>query len=185
MGHRMYELKGCFGKRVVGVSGGRIRAGNVEELLDKIQKIDRANKTTSQIFDASYVAGSEHLVHSARSALIAHAMKTNFADSLNIEISCWVAAEQQIARAFEKVGLRENSDTVAILVLGDSRPRVKKVLHEICRELGIAREDDVLELTAEKIPRLVEIFSISNGELKIAPDQKLVLERIALLTLKK
>jgi len=179
----MFELRGVFGKRVVGVVGGRASVGDVDEFVRKLAEVDKENQTTSQAFDASSIAGKEHLVHAARLALIAHAAKRGFASSLNIEAICWAAAERQIARAFEKVGIQKGSRDLAILDLGDSRARVKRTLIDICRELGIERDDGVLELTRQKVPKLCKVFSISKDELKIAPIQKLVLERVALLAL--
>jgi len=51
--------------------------------------------------------------------------------------------------------------------------------------LGIERDDSVLELTREKVSKLCKVFSISKDGLKIAPIQKLVLERVALLVLER
>lgn len=181
----MFELRGAFGKRVVGVVGGRASVGDVDELLRKLAKVDEENRTTSQAFDALRIAGTEHLVHAARLALIAHATKRNFASSLNIELVCWAAAERQIARAFEKVGVHKGSKGLAILVLGDSRAQVRRALVSICRELDIERDDGVLEPTHEKVSKLCKVFSISKDELKIAPIQKLVLERVALLAIER
>ena len=181
----MFELRGTFGKRVVGVVGGRASVNDVDEFLRKLAKIDKENRTTSQAFDTSSIAGKEHLVHAARLAVIAHATEKNFASSLNIELVCWAAAERQITRAFEKVGLHKGSEDLAILTLGDSRARVRQALVNICRKLGIERDDGVFELTREKISKLLKVFSISKDKLKIAPIQKLVLEQTALLALEK
>ncbi len=181
----MFELRGVFGKRVVEVVGGQARVDDVDEFLRKLAKIDRENRTTNQVFDASSIAGKEHLVHATRLAIIAHATKKNFASSMNIELVCWAAAERQITRAFEKVGLRKNSKDLAILTLGDSRARVNQASINIRHELSLKRADDVLDVTREKVSKLLKVFSIQNDELKIAPIQKLVLERIALLTLEK
>lgn len=181
----MFELKGAFGKRVVSVVGGRATVSDVDEFLGKLAKTDRENRTTSQAFDASSIAGKEHLVHATHLALTAHAAKRNFASSLNIELVCWAAAERQIARAFEKVGVRKGSRGLAILSLGGERPPVRRALVSVCRELGIERDDGVLELTREKVSKLSKVFLISKDELKIAPIQKLVLERIALLALER
>lgn len=181
----MFELGGAFGKRVVGMVGGRASVGDVDELLRKLAKVDEKNRTTSQAFEASSIAGKEHLVHAARLALIAHATKRNFASSLNIELVCWAAAERQIARAFEKVGIHKGCKGLAILALGSSRAQVRRALVSICRELGIERDDGVLELTRGKVSNLCKVFSISDDELKVAPIQKLVLERVALLALER
>lgn len=181
----MFQLKGAFGKRVVGVVGGRASVSDVDEFLGKLAKADRENRTTSQAFDASSIAGKEHLVHAAHLALAAYATKRNFASSLNIELVCWAAAERQIARAFDKVGVRKASKGLAILSFGVSRAQVRRALVIICRELGIERDDSVLELTREKVSKMCKVFSISKDELKIAPIQKLVLERVALLALER
>jgi len=180
-----FELRGPFGRRVVGVAGGRARVGDVDELLKKLAAVDERYGTTSQVFDASRVAGPEHLVHAARLALTAQATKRNFASSLNIELICWVAAERQIARAFEKVGLHVGSEALAVLVIGGTRPQVKKTLAGILHELNLKRDDGVLEFRREKVSQLRRVFSISGDESKIAPTQKLVLERVALLALEK
>jgi KEOPS complex subunit Cgi121 len=181
----MFELRGAFGKRVAGVVVGRAGVSDVDEFLRKLAKVDKENKTTSQAFDASCIAGKGHLVHAARLALIAHATKRNFAGSLNIELVCWAAAERQIERAFDKVGLHKGIKNLAILSLGNSRAQVRRALVNIRRELDIKQDDGVLKLTREKVSKLIGIFAISKDELKIAPPQKLVLERVALLTLQK
>ncbi len=185
LGVGMFELRGPFGKRVVSIGGGRGRVVDVDGLLKRLAAIDQTKGTTSQIFDASLVAGVEHLVHAARSALIAHATKNNFASSLGVELVCWVAAERQIARAFEKVGVHQGDGELALLTVGTSRAQVKTARTEIFRELAIRRDDRVLELKHEKFSSLQKAFSISQKELEVAPAQKLVLERIALLALAK
>lgn len=178
-----FELRGPFDEWVVGVAGGKGEVADVDEFLRRLAEIDQKQNTTSQAFDASQVAGVEHLVHAARSALIAHATKRNLASSLNIELVCWVAAERQIGRAFEKVGVRGGKGELAFLTIGTSRTQVKAVMDEIFRELGIGRDDAVLELKRKKFFTLAKTFSISQEELWVAPLQKLVLERVALLAL--
>lgn len=158
---------------------------DVEKCLRELARADEKNKTTSQLFNASRIAGNEHLVHAARLALIAHSTGKNFASSLNIELVCWVAAERQISRAFEKVGLRKGDRHLAILTLGGSRTQVKRAITEIVHELELKQDDDVLKLTPQKISEISDVFSISKSELKLAPIQKLVLERMALLALEK
>ena len=181
----VFELRGPFGRRVVGVAGGRGTVADVDELLRKLAVIDQTRGTTSQIFDASRVAGVEHLVHAARSALIAHATKSNFASSLAIELVCWVAAERQIERAFDKVGVRPGDGELALLTVGTSSAQVKTAIAKIFRELKVEQDDAVLGLKREKFSVLQKTFSISQEELRVAPLQKLVLERVALLALSK
>lgn len=181
----MFELRGAFGKRVVGVVGGRGSLTDIDGCLKGLAKVDEKNQTASQLFNASRIAGKEHLVHAARLALIARSAERNFASSLNVELVCWAAAERQISCAFEKVGLRRGDEHLAVLTLGGSWTQVKRAMADIANELGLKRDDDVLGLTSQKVSEISKVFSISKDELRIAPIQKLVLERVALLALEK
>lgn len=181
----VFNLEGPFGRRVVGAAGGRGKVVDVDELLRRLADIDKRGGTTSQVFDASRVAGVEHLVHAARSALIARATKDNFASSMPVELVCRVAAERQIGRAFDKLGVRPGGVEIALLTVGASRSRVRAAVNEIFSELGIERDDKVLELKREKFSNLQRTFSIAKRELEVAPIQKLILERIALLATSK
>jgi tRNA threonylcarbamoyladenosine modification (KEOPS) complex Cgi121 subunit len=175
------ELRGAFGKRAVGVFGGRGTVANTEEFLRGLAAVDREVGTTSQVFDALKIAGAEHLLHAARLALIAHATKKNFASSLGIELMCWTAAERQIGRAFEKVGVRQGAMELAFVVVGTSRAQVKAAIAKISHELTVEQDDKVLELKRNKLSTIKRTFSISPEELRVAPLEKLVFERVALL----
>jgi tRNA threonylcarbamoyladenosine modification (KEOPS) complex Cgi121 subunit len=175
------ELRGAFGRRVVGVFGGRGTVASMDEFLRRMAAIDQEVGTTSQVFDALRIAGAEHLVHAARSALIAHATKKNFASSFGIELMCWTAAERHIGRAFEKVGVRQGAMEMAFVVVGTSRSQVKAAIAKISQKLAVEQDDTVLELKRNKLSIIKRIFSISPEELRVAPLEKLVLERVALL----
>lgn len=182
---RTFELKGPFGKRVVGVAGGSTIITDTEKFLEKLSTVDQRERTTSQVFDASRVAGVEHLVHAVRLALVASAVKRNFADTLGTELVCWVAAERQIGRAFEKVGVCTGKRNLAFVVVGTTRKQVNSAMGKIFRGLMIERDDAVLKLKRDKFSILKKTFSISPYELRVAPLEKLIIERIALLALAK
>ena len=177
----MFDLKGSFGERVVGTVGGRAEIGDIDQLIGKLSEIDARNGTVSQIFDASRVAGEAHLAHAARLALTSHAAEKPLASSLNMEFTCWVAGMHQIGRALERVGIRGDTRAVAILTVGATKEEVERAQAETLKELGIERDDGVLEVGSEKDPDLIEAFSISERELEVADVQKLILERVALL----
>ena len=181
----VFELSLSFGKKAVGVAGGVVAIESVAELLQKVRKVDGEHGTVSQLFDAARIAGKAHLVHASRLALIAQATKTNFASSLGIELMCWVAAERQINKVFDKVGLREDSEALAVLTVGDRPAQVRRALGALVLELGIERDDGVLEISPRKIPTLSKIYSIPKPALEISEVQKLVLERVSLLALER
>lgn len=179
----MFELEGSFGKRVVGVTGGWAKVKNVDELLQKLAKIDGKNRTTSQILDASHLAGKKHLLHATRLALIAHASGKNFAQSLDIELVCWIAGLRQIEQALKRVGIHEGKCSVALLTIGNSHEQVRHTQEEAVDRLEIKQDDEVLEVTPEKTSDLSKTFSIHKRELEAASVDELILERVALLSL--
>jgi len=185
LGLHLFELKGAFGKRIVGVMGALADVQDVNAMLKTLAIIDKRSQTICQIFDADRIAGEEHLVHAAKLALTAQVTHMNFADSLNIELVCWVSGLRQIARAFERVGVRKGCSRVAVLTIGKSREGVKHAQIETLRGLNLERDDKVLDLDSKKIFVLMKVFDISKKELEIAPVEKLVLEKVALLSLQR
>ena len=179
----MFRLEGPFGKRIVGMSGGWAEIRNVDKILRKLSEIDKRNGTTSQILNASRVAGKKHLLHATRLALIAQVTGRNFTQSLDIELICWIAGLRQIERALERVGIHEGEHQVALLTVGKSKEQVQHAQEEALKQLGIRRNDSVLGETPEKIRELAKAFSISKHELETAGVGELVLERVSLLSL--
>jgi KEOPS complex subunit Cgi121 len=185
LGLHLFELKGAFGKSIVGVMGALADVQDIDAMLKTLAIIDKRSQTIGQIFDADRIAGKEHLVHAAKMALTAQATHMNFADSLNIELVCWVSGLRQIARAFDRVGVRKGCNHVAVLTIGKSREEIKRAQKETLRELNLDRDDKVLDVDSNKISMLMKVFNISKKELEIAPIEKLVLEKIALLSLQR
>jgi len=185
LGFHLFELKGAFGKRIVGVMGALADVQDIDAMLKILATIDKRSHTIGQIFDADHTAGKKHLVHAAKLALTAQATHMNFADSLNIELVCWVSGMRQIVRAFDRVGVHKGCNRVAILTIGKSREEVKRAQTETLRELNLHRDDKVLDVNSKKIFTLMKAFDISKKELEIASIDKLVLEKVALLSLQR
>ena len=165
----MVEIKGSFGTRHVKSAGGLAEFDDIEKVI--------------RIVDASRVAGKEHVVHSAKLALDSLERGRSFADSPSIELTCWVAGLRQINKSLERVGINEDSREIAVVVVGDSSSKVDEAIEKIFEELGIVREDQVLEIDDEKIETIKEAFSISESQLKVSPLKDIILEKVALLSL--
>lgn len=181
----MFELIGTFGKRVVGIIGGRAVVEDIDWVLQKLSSVDGKYNTVSQVFDASRIAGKGHLLHAARLALMAHSAGERFASSLAVELVCWTAGLRQIDKALERVGIRRGTKELAILTIGDNQEQVEKAQSDLTRELRIERDDNVVELSPKKARRLREVFSLPKNLAENADVQKLLLERVALLSLEK
>jgi len=178
----VFPLKAPGSRKTAGFVGGRAPAVDSKQMLQKLEEIDRAHGTVSQVFDASSIAGQRHLAHAARLAIAARDSGHGFADSLRMDLACWVAGERRIGEALKKVGLRPDGRELAFLVIGDSTPQVRAALADIFK-LGIKRDDKLLELSPKKEEKLMQRFSISQKESGMASTGDLVLERVALLSL--
>jgi tRNA threonylcarbamoyladenosine modification (KEOPS) complex Cgi121 subunit len=181
----LMELNGSFGRKFLSVVGGTLEIREVEGVIKKIGEIDKRSGTVSQVLDASKVAGMEHLVHSAYLALTAQAMGQNFAESPSVELVCWAAAEKQIGRAIERVGIKPGKSRIAVVVIGSSDAAVGGARDSILMELKIKRNDGVLEVNPEKARTLRKTFKISDKELTVANLNGIILEKIAILALEK
>lgn len=180
---KMFEIAGSFGKRFVKISGGDAKIREVEKAIGCIEGIDSSNETTSQIFNAKRIAGKNHLLHALKLALESLEKGNQFADDPRIELTCWTAALRQIDKAINRVGVKEDSDEIAVITIGEDSKGVKKSQRKIFRELDIKEDEGVLEITDEKIDDLQEAFSILRTQLKISSLEDIVIEKIALLGL--
>jgi tRNA threonylcarbamoyladenosine modification (KEOPS) complex Cgi121 subunit len=178
----VFQLRTPRSRKTVGVAGGRTSTADPKQMLQKLEEIDRARGTVSQVFDASSIAGPRHLVHAARLAIAARDGGRGLADSLRMDLMCWVAGERRIGEALRKVGLQQNGREFAFLVVGDSTRQVMSTLADIFK-LGTRRDDKLLKLRPKKEEKLSQLFSISQKELDMAPIGDLILERVALLSL--
>lgn len=181
----MFKIEGSFGERWVGISGGRIVVDSVEGLLEKVEEVDDSFGTISQLFEAPRIAGEKHLLHASKLALEALEKDRSFADSPSIELTCWAAGLRQINKSLDRVGIKSNSEKVAIITIGESSSDVRKAMEELIRALDLEQDEEVLDVTPEKIDILRDSFSISSNRLETAPLQELILEKVALLSLEK
>lgn len=179
----MDKIEGNFGKRFVEVSGGYGNIGKIEDAIKTVEEIDSSGGTVSQLLDGNAIAGKEHLLHSAKLALEALERGRSFADSARIELTCWVAGSRQIDKSIERVGIKEDSDEIGVITIGGDESKVRGGQREIFSRLGIDRDEEVLDITDEKVDRIREIFSISEDQLDVASLEEIVLEKVALLSL--
>jgi len=150
----------------------------------------KAESGSVQFFDASLVAGSEHLRFAALNALNAFKGNINISSSLAMETLLYASAQRQIKEAVKLMGIKPSTDRVAVLILADTQQQVSEALKAVSQLLGGRRDDSVVDLTDGKIAGLCKFFKISGKELEAKARRKsvtkeaitdLVLEHMALL----
>ena len=151
---------------------------------------DKTNNVCVQYFDASLIAGWEHLLFAALNALNAFKSKVNISNSLAMETLLYASAQRQIKEAVRLIGIKPNSSRVAVLILAETPKQASAVLNVVSKLLGGRRDDSVIDLTEDKVADLKRLFRISNMELDAKTERKgaekqalanLVIEHMALL----
>lgn len=163
----------------------------IDDVEDFIQRVRRETRNaTVQFFDAKFVAGHEHLYFAVLNALTAFRNNLNISKSLAVEILLYAAAERQIRNAVELLGIREETENVAVVVLAESEDEVVKALEKISSFIHAEEDESALEIDDEKFEAIKKLFNVSDLELEAKIERKglekealkdLVIERGALL----
>ncbi len=142
-----------------------------------------------QFFDAKLVAGWKHLYFAILNAMTAFKNGTSISKNLAVECLLYASAQRQIKAAVNLIGIKRGLSQIAVVAITADRKSAEKVLEEVSQLVYGKHDDNVLELTDEKLVRVRALFRISDAELssKIVEDDEkkalsnLVLEHVALL----
>jgi KEOPS complex subunit Cgi121 len=165
-----------------------VKINQAKEFLERISK-EKPTDVETQFFDAGHLATWQHLYFAALNALKAFKNKENISKSLAMETLLYAAAERQITKAVELVGIRATSSDVAVLIIGKEPSKMESALLKISKSIDGQRDEKVLELSKEKMATIQRVFNILNAELRTVMEKNdvkkaltdLVVERMALL----
>jgi tRNA threonylcarbamoyladenosine modification (KEOPS) complex Cgi121 subunit len=165
-----------------------VKIDNADQFFREVRQ--KTGNACVQFFDATLIAGREHLRFAALNALNAFKNKLNISSSLGMETLLYASAQHQIKDSIERLGIKPNSREVAALVMAETQRKASMVLEVVSKLLPGKRNDSVLELSDEKVDGLRKLFRISNLELQAKTERKgaqkealldLVIEHMALL----
>ena len=177
-----------FGKQLMVAGFRNVRIGDVNQFLKRVK--DKTDGVVVQFFDASLIAGAEHLRFAALNALNAFKSKVNISDSVAMETLLYASSQRQIKEALMHLGIGPSTDSVAVLVLAETSAQAYSTMKVVARLVGGRRDDSVLDLTDAKAAALKKLFDISEAELESKAVQKgreadalidLIIEHLALL----
>lgn len=165
-----------------------VKISQARQFLDKVSK-EKPAGVEVQFFDARRVATWQHLYFAALNALTAFKNKENISKSLAMETLLYAAAERQITRAVELVGIGATSSDVAVLIIGKEPRKMESAFSMVSKNIGGQRDEKVLELSKDKVATIQTVFDISEAELRTVVEKNdvekamtdLVVERMALL----
>jgi tRNA threonylcarbamoyladenosine modification (KEOPS) complex Cgi121 subunit len=166
------------------------RDAKIKDVDQFLQKVKDKTDGAVQFFDASLIAGWEHLRFAALNALNAFKSKVNISNSLAMETLLYASAQRQIKEAVGLMGIKADSSRIAVLIIAETPNQASEILEVVSQLLGGTRDDAVLDFTDDKIAGLKRLFRISNVELEAETERKgaekqaladLVIEHMALL----
>ncbi|MGB9914238.1 MAG: KEOPS complex subunit Cgi121 [Candidatus Bathyarchaeales archaeon] len=165
-----------------------VGAAKVEKLLKAVARKE-PQQVWIQFFNAELIATWQHLYFAVLNALVAFKNERNISKSLAMEVMLYASAQRQIRKAIELMGVKEETKSVAVVLIGDKPDQIKTALSAVSEAIGAMPDERALELSEEKAWRIREAFLISDEELEAVKSKddteqalvKLVLERVALL----
>jgi tRNA threonylcarbamoyladenosine modification (KEOPS) complex Cgi121 subunit len=142
--------------------------------LDKDVLLDLARSTSElvlavQFFNSAMIVNEIHLLSAAQNAFNAWKGDYMRSRSLDVEMVVYASAQHQIGRALELMGVTDKTASVAIVVLGEDKQKIKDCMSDFERTLG----NEIIpafEMTAEKLETLMTVFRISDSEISLFLD---------------
>lgn len=194
----LYDISIGGAETSVGVFGCTLSSSSpTEALLSRSQKLADGMKATLQLVDAERIASPLHLLFATHHALRAFHHGTQRAKTIGMEILRYAAAQRQISRALEILGLTRSTIQIGGVLLNHSPQMLRKVYTKLLSEINAEDTPLVLEIANRTKAEAIQCaFDISATEIeavltsKNPVDQfnviaKLVYERCALLSIEK
>ncbi len=151
--------------RYVAIAGFRnAQIEDVNDLFDLVRR--KVADVDIQFFDADLIAGWEHLYFAALNALKAFESKLNISNSLAMETLLYASAQRQISKAIDLLGIKAESSQIAVLVIAKTLKEAKSALEIVSKLVSGECDDNILELTDDKIKCIRKLFDISDLELE-------------------
>jgi len=165
-----------------------VRVNDVTSFMERVRC--SLMPATVQFLDAERIAGPVHLTFAVLNALQAFNQRRNLSKSLEVEVLLYASGQRQIGKAIEMLGLRRDTTTVALLLLGSNAVAINEAEAQAVELVPGKRDDRVIALDREaKRLGLQALFGVTELELAaVAPrlDRQqalawLIVERGALL----
>jgi tRNA threonylcarbamoyladenosine modification (KEOPS) complex Cgi121 subunit len=143
-----------------------------------------------QFFDPSVIATWQHLFFAIVNAQLSFENEKNISKSIEMETLLYASAQHQINKAINKIGIKDDSSDIAIVIVANKEKQIDESLLLISRYLEKGPDDSILEFSSKKYEKISTEFHVSKNEIKaiLKKDnikdaiRDIVLEKMALLS---
>lgn len=173
----------------VEITGYRDIKFHVAEDFLKSERKKNSQDPIIQFFNAQLIATHQHLYFAVINALSAFKNQSNLSKNLAIETMLYASAQRQIQKAIQLLGLKQDTKTLAAVIIGANPLLISEVAKEISNQFNSEPNETVLEISKEKTVKIREAFRITDAQMKTLSNidkqqaiVNLVIEQVALLS---
>ncbi len=156
------------------IVGGR---GHIADPRKAVECLQLLPGGSALALNADLICGAEHLHSAVEHAFRSFDQLMSSCNNITMECLLYASGERQISKAQEKMGIKNGTERVALVLFG-LRPE------DVLSALDLVRDDSVLDASREKALR----FGVDRKEIEaLGPDRAsdLVLERVAFVDILK
>jgi KEOPS complex subunit Cgi121 len=167
-------IEGIFCKEntlFVGIGELRNETKKKKDELIALSSTLTRESTVVQFFAPSLIAGPMHLLSAAQNAINAVRGDYAISRSLNVEVIVYASAQRQIERAFETMGVEDNLETIAVVIINKSKDAVQDCFKLLFTEIGHDIEP-AFNHDKGQIIQIMEAFEVSDTELRTFTDSE-------------
>ncbi|MFW9918161.1 MAG: KEOPS complex subunit Cgi121 [Candidatus Thorarchaeota archaeon] len=159
---RLFSPKGVL---YVGIAEIRNERKLGKELLISIA-IDTSDKVQAvQLLNPSLIVDSHHLVCAAQNAVNAWYGNYAQARALDIEIAVFASGQKQIGRALDTFGVRDNLDTIAVVIIDANEENAKGCFSVLQQQIG-SISDTQFPPDTMRFKEIMIQFGIEDSEIQ-------------------
>lgn len=154
------------------ILGFRASIDSVEDTLNLIDSIKKDGEII-QLLNADSIASQDHIIHGVNQAFLAFDRGENLAKDLSVEIVLRCSAQRQISKAFRMLGLKEGQMNLCAVLINCSCDYTSQLSSIFSFDESVLLPDN---------GKLIEIYKISDIELKNMSVEEIIIDRITKLT---
>jgi KEOPS complex subunit Cgi121 len=168
----------------------KVKLSALESFLPRLRETVGGAKV--QLFDADRIGGRRHLEAAVLNAVRAFQDGYNISRSFPVEVMVYASAQRQIGKAFQLVGLRPETENVAVLIFEAKKSEAENLLKRLHELMGGKMDDRVVSTPKGKHLKVFKrIFNISDREIEAVKTRgesegeaavKIALEKVSLLS---